>query len=481
MDCYLKKIKLTLVFASIALTSFASGLPGVSGAPNAGDPAYGFSDEEVVERLKQLEFKLVEAKFTPVVRAYLKRYLTVNRKRTESMLGKTVMYFPIFEKYLQENELPLALKYLPLVESALQTKAVSRVGAVGLWQFMPLTGRSLGLRIDDLVDERRDPYRSTEAAMEYIERNYARFGDWALTLAAYNSGSGRVSRAIKRSRSKNYWNLSRYLPRETRNYVPAFIAASYIAEFYRLHDLKPEYPQLDLQLTETITVYDEHNFNNIALATGLAVDLIDMLNPWYKKGVIPENPEGFRLILPRRVMPAFRDYLNTRRPDNDGENPEMPTQLSLGLSNGGANSAYLRTLYIVNQGETLEGIARLFHCTIHQLKAWNRLETNKLKVGQELVVYHPKDFARFPAVEKMEALESLPNLSKEEVLPLQPIPGALAQIKPDISYVTLRKEKLSNIAGKIPGLDLDDLLEINNLEKDKKVAPGTRLILHKVE
>ena len=176
--------------------------------------------------------------------------------------------------------MPLDLKFLSVVESALNPMAVSRSGAVGLWQFMPATGREYGLKISRYVDERKDPVKSTLAAIKYLKKQYNRYGNWELALAAYNGGPGRVNRAIKRGRSKNFWRIRKYLPRETRNYVPAYIAATYIANFYHMHDLVPIYPDLELQLTESVKVYETLNFSEIEAITGTPEYIIEILNPF---------------------------------------------------------------------------------------------------------------------------------------------------------------------------------------------------------
>ena len=220
-------------------------------------PEYNKAD--VTPRVQTLQ-TIVTPKYTSAVEGYIKGYTIRNREKSELILGRASRYFPMFEKYLKEAGLPDDLKYLSVVESALVPKALSRVGAGGLWQFMPPTGASYGLKIDRYVDDRSCPHKSTQAAMKHLASLYKRFQNWELALAAYNSGGGRVNRAIKMARSKNFWKVQRYLPRETRNYVPAFIAATYLYKYYTAHELLPVYPELDLQLTETMRVYSYLSF-----------------------------------------------------------------------------------------------------------------------------------------------------------------------------------------------------------------------------
>ena len=207
-----------------------------------------FEETEVARRVELMNSEVVQPRYDVVVRSYLRTYLVNHRAKAQKILGRSVLYFPVFEDFLRRNNLPLDLKYLPIVESALEPKATSRVGAAGLWQFMPSTGRMYGLQVDDMVDERRDPLKSTEAAVVHLQDLFEKFENWELAIAAYNSGSGRVSRAVKRARSTSYWKIRGYLPRETANYVPAFIAASYLVRYFEEHGLEQEYPSLDLQL-----------------------------------------------------------------------------------------------------------------------------------------------------------------------------------------------------------------------------------------
>lgn len=436
------------------------------------NPTYPeLNDEEIISRLEHLSQKIVEPKFVPAVKGYIRSYMVRNRTSSEIILGRTVLYFPIFEAYLAEYNLPEELKYLSIVESALNPKAVSRVGAGGLWQFMPATGLELGLRIDKEVDERSDPIKSTEAAMVHIQRQYDRFEDWALALAAYNSGSGRVSRAVKRARSKNFWQIQRYLPKETRNYVPAFIAASYLVDYYEEHDLKPVYPDLDLQITETIKLYDTLSFEQIVLLTELPIEVVQWLNAPYRKGFIPASVEGHSLTLPRRVMGIVKEYMESRRLDTQGG---AFAKVNLTLP----ETRYYKSNYIVLEGKTLPDIARELKCTVHQLRAWNKLKNNKIEPGQKLTIFTPKPFEqKFPIV-PLEAVNPIPSLDPGPLQMDQAQPVSLEGRQPETIYFTARrKTKVSAIAERYPGLSLDHLLQLNQLTKDKTVKPGEQIIL----
>ena len=434
-----------------------------------------FDEEVIKERLDTLSDEVVAPKYVTAVKGYLKGYLVRNRKNAERILGRTVLYFPIFEHYLKEHGLPEDLKYLAVVESALKPRATSRVGAGGLWQFMPATGKSLGLDINSQVDERWDPHKSTEAAMRYLNKQYKRFDDWALALAAYNSGSGRVRRAIKRGRSKNFWRIQRFLPRETRNYVPAFIAANYMLNYYEEHGLVPEYPDLDIQITETIKIYNSLSFYRVAQLTELPLEIIEALNPSYKRGRIPTDAEGHYLTLPKRVMPAVKDFLETQRPDRAFDSHVFSSPVFVEApAKRFTNAKYIKSIYIVKDGQTLTSIAKEVGVSVQQLKMWNTLRNADIQADQELILYFPKSFKRFRPFKPMAVVKEIPDVALTEL----EHPGlknpSLIHIgrKFEYYYVT-RKEKPSAIANRIPGLKYTRLMQLNGWHKDRPLKPGT--------
>lgn len=299
------------------------------------DRIMALADEEVEARLALLDQSIVDYRLDRSVRYIIRMYVENWRSGSQRTLGRMTKYFPHFSEQLAAKGMPDALKYLSITESALRPFALSHAGAGGLWQLMPGTGRELGLQVDSIVDERLDLNMGTEAGLRYLQIQYERYGDWALAMAAYNSGPGRVNRAKRRSGSNNYWKLRKYLPRETSTYVPGFIAATYLATFFRDHELSPQEVDLDVQLTETTTVYRELSLHRVAMVTGLRADIVIELNPAYLAGYLPARQSGRPLRLPRRVMPAMRTYLNEWHTAN--EEPAL-AWLSPHLNQGEMNS-----------------------------------------------------------------------------------------------------------------------------------------------
>ena len=369
------------IFILVLFTFFFINAKNLAQAPTnhhgASAPTYtvvpSYTDQELQVRLQTLSGLAVKPKLDAIVKSYVKTYSMRKRDKTERMLGKMVMYFPIFEKYLAENNMPLDIKYLSVVESALNPNAISSAGAQGLWQFMPVTGGEYGLEINVNIDERRDPHESTKAAIAYLKSLHNKYQDWQLALAAYNSGPGRVNRAIRRGRSKNFWKIKKYLPKETRNYVPAFVAANYIVNFYKHHNLTPQYPSIEMQLTAVTKVYQTLTFREISDISGTPIHIIEALNPGYKTGTITGRRTGRYLTLPKHTMPKFLAAF--ARPDSQAQ------------FTANVQQRYFRSVYYVQHGDNLNHIANLFDCHPRHLMAWNDLVQPIVATGQELTIY----------------------------------------------------------------------------------------------
>jgi len=262
------------------------------------------SDEVYIKRLAAMP-TVIEMPYNQIVRKYIERYITRNRTLVEEMLGMSLYYMPIFEQALEKEGLPLELKYLPVVESALDPNAVSRVGAAGLWQFMVGTGKGLGLEINSLVDERRDPYRSSEMAARYLKNLYQIYNDWSLAIAAYNCGPGNVNKALHRNGGTgDFWEIYNYLPRETRGYVPAFIAANYVMTYYKQHNISPSLARKPL-ITDTVSVNRRIHFSQIAQVLNMPVEEIRVFNPQFRQDVIPGDNHPYMLVLPSQQVYSF--------------------------------------------------------------------------------------------------------------------------------------------------------------------------------
>jgi membrane-bound lytic murein transglycosylase D len=450
--------------------------------------AYPKSEEDLIkERIDSIQSQVVNPRYDRIVGSYLRTYTVNGRDKSERILGRRLVYFPIFEKYLKEYKLPEDLKYLPIVESALEPRAISVAGAGGLWQFMSETGRSYGLEINQQVDERCDPLRSTEAAMKHLSYLYNRFNDWELAIAAYNSGGGRVSRAMKRARSKNFWTIKRYLPRETANYVPAFIAATYLVQYYEEHGLEVRQPSLDAQLTETIQVQNPFTFYEIAQISGAPLEIIELLNPSYLHSKIPASPAKSRnLTLPRRHMVVFKAYQEANHPEADKKEAIATAPVFISASAKKTEESYLKQQYVLPAGKHLASIADQVNIPLLQIQAWNQLRDTVFAEEQLITVYIPQPLKENPMNFELKAFEPIrsKSLLGEHTLPIrrttqpsiyeQELERFLYQ-REYLYYWTDKREKLSDIAEKIPGILLEDLLHLNDIKRDKVIRPDTKI------
>ena len=362
-----------------------------------------YAKEVYKERLSRIP-TIIEMPYNDVVQKFIDRYSGHLRRSVSIMLGVQNFYMPIFEQALESYGLPLELKYLPVIESALNPNAVSRVGATGLWQFMLATGKQYGLEVNSLVDERRDPVRASYAAAHYLRDLYKIFGDWNLVIAAYNCGPETINRAIHRSKGeKDYWQIYPYLPKETRGYVPAFIAANYIMTYYCEHNICPMRADLPVK-TDTVVVTRDVHFEQIAQVLGMETEQVKQLNPQYRRNVINGNTKPSPLRLPASMVGNFidnEDSIYAYRPDElltkrleVAVNDETPTfsRRSAGKSSkhsskrdrkkskrGGRNVT-------IRQGDTLSDIARRNGTTVSKLKKLNKISGSSIRAGKKLRV-----------------------------------------------------------------------------------------------
>ena len=326
--------------------------------------------------------------YTPLLEETIINYLENRQATYLELYSKSDYFFPIFENALQKYNVPLELKYIPVIESALNPRAKSRVGATGLWQFMFNTAKDLDLKVNSYVDERMDPIKSSEAAAKYLSELYARFNDWNLAIAAYNYGQGNIRRAIKASGYSNFWNLRGYLPKETANYVPSFIATLYLFEFAHKHEIKMKSKEMKLALTDSIPIKKMVSFSHIADKIGVPLDTLNFLNPSYIHSIIPNvKNKQYYLTLPQAYTDAFiekePEIYNMADLDYNSREKPLPQLYEL-------NS---RTVYRVVNGDFLGKIARNYGVRVSDIKKWNKLKDDKLRIGKRLIIF-PKKFPK---------------------------------------------------------------------------------------
>lgn len=346
-----------------------------------------YSDSVYIERLYNLPTEM-ELSFNSVVRTYIEMYTARRRDLVSYMLSLGDYYYPIFEEVLDRYELPLELKYLPVIESALNPVAVSRMGATGLWQFMLRTGQQYQLEVNSLVDERRDPYKATEAAARFLSDLYQIYGDWNLVIAAYNCGPGNVNKAIARSGGKqDYWDIYYQLPKETRGYVPAFIAANYVMNYNNEHNICPQESSNDFLTLDTVHVTSEIHFNQISSVLDIPIEDIRRYNPQYKQDKIPGNHKSYALVLPTKDIYAFLsnkdDILDHNRSIYLTHRKETLTESNDGTT---VTGDFINTYYKIKKGDTLGAIARRNGTTVSRLQSMNNMRSTKLSIGKTLIV-----------------------------------------------------------------------------------------------
>lgn len=321
------------------------------------------------------------------VQKYIDLYLDQRADKISEFLGLEELYFPIFEEILDRNNLPLELKYLPIIESSLDPKAQSSSGAMGLWQLLFDASKLLGLEVSSYKDERCDPYLSTDAACRYIKYLYSIFNDWQLALAAYNGGPGEVRKAIVRSGGKtNFWQIQPYLPEQTKWYVPAFIAIIYLSNHAGDHGIEPKKYQFNYNQIDTLMIREAAEFSRIAEKTGVTVEELTKLNPCYRRDYIPSREKSQPLVLPSNKIETFIQ-LENQIYSRTNDTADYYDKLSSASDTAGLQ----KVLYEVKKGDFLHKIALENKCTIDNVKGWNHLETDNLRIGQKLVLWFPAD------------------------------------------------------------------------------------------
>ena len=407
-------------------------------------------------RLNALDAKTpFNVEYNPSLERVIKSYLKHRRKSIQKLITLSAFYFPMFERELDLYDIPLEVKYLAIVESALKPRAKSRVGATGIWQFMFSTGKMYGLDVSSYVDERSDPIKSTEAAAKYLARLYGIFGDWDLALAAYNSGPGNVTKAIRRSGGyENYWNIRHNLPRETAGYLPAFLANMYIFEYAEEHGFKKIKPEVAYFETDTVRVKQMITLDQVSEVTGTPIEELQFLNPSYKLDIIPFiKDENYTLRLPINVIGEFvnnedKIYAFAKAEFDKREKP-LPQFFN-------AND---KISYRVKSGDYLGKISRTYGVRVSDIKKWNGLRSNDLKIGQRLTIYPRKPYVSAPtAVVKTGKVKA--------------VSGNI------VTYVVKSGDSLWSISQKFPGVSVQNIKDWNGISGNK-LKPGMKLKISK--
>ena len=435
------------------------GLPFKNSAGNTSTDSLAVLPEksEVERRMQLLN---LETPFDLVYNGDVQRFIDLYTQRRQAqmnrMLGEAAYYFPMFEERLEAYGLPLELKYLAVVESALNPRALSRVRAQGLWQFMLPTGKLYGLKVNNYVDDRCDPRASTDAACRYLRDLHELFGDWSLALAAYNSGPGNVRKAIRRSGGKKeYWAIRQFLPRETRSYVPAFIAVNYAFQYAADYGLKAEPPLFSYHQVDTLLLDAPVYFDQIAALLTTDVQILQKLNPQYIMDYVPAAPDASArrtLVLPANKVGLFISQRDSIRKliALEAERKEQ-----IGRS---AEPVVERITHRVRSGESLGLIAQRYGVRVSQIKEWNKLSGHLIRTGQKLIIYSSVDHG---SRKKKTASVTVTSDANTDVYTVRP------------------GDTLYGIAQRYPGISPEQIMEWNRIRSARKIKPGMKLRIHK--
>ncbi len=479
-----------------SIAAFSSGIPA--------------SDKVYKERLQKLP-NIIEMPYNSVVKAYIEMYALRKQALVEQMLGMSLYYMPIFEEACEKYQAPLELKYLPVIESALNPNAISRAGACGLWQFMPATAQGEGLEISTLVDERRDPIASSDAAVKYLLKLHNIYNDWTLAIAAYNCGPGNVNKAIQRAGDvKDYWAIYPFLPQETRGYVPAFIAANYIMNYYPEHGISHALARKPI-VTDTVHVTQRVHFQQISDVLGIPMEELRILNPQYRQDIIPGHIRPYALILP-----SVQAYCYVANEDSIiahdrgkyfGREEVEPSDGKIRKS---ANGNYVEELVIkkhkVKKGETLKTIAKKYGVTVESIRKVNNLSSSRVKTGRVLTIHTyerkyvstdsvavpttnaPNEIAQETAPQATEVAEETPAVADTKKVEPKKVEPKKTETKKasntkktstasTTTHTVKSGESLYRIAVKY-GTTVDAIKKANSLKSDN-IHPGQKLKIPK--
>lgn len=419
---------------------------------------------------------VIEMPYNSIVKSYIKTYTERGRKCSADILGKLNYYMPIFEAELDRAGLPMELRCVPIIESALKPRAYSRAGASGLWQFVYGTGKMYGLNVNSYIDERRDPIKATQQAVNYFEDLYAIYKDWFLVIAAYNCGPGNVNKAIRRSGGKrDYWEIYYYLPRETRGYVPAFIAANYLVYYANEHKIQPN-PSYLPAFTDTVTIKKMLHLRQVADVMNIDIALLRELNPQYRLDIVPAGKKNYSLILPES---ASADYVVMEDTIMAYKRNELIDKKRASVSPGShsyakrgvAPKGKVALTYKVKPGDNLGFIAEWYDVRVSDLRYWNNIYRNMIRVDQKLVVYVPKN--------KVNKYKNV-NTAKRVPKTVSNATTTAVDLDAKYEYYQVRNgDNLWVIARRYPGVSAENIKALNGMSSND-IKPGQYLKIKKI-
>jgi len=444
---------------------------------------YEFSDSVYKDRIGRINSVII-LPYNNIIRNHIHVYTERKVDRFRVMLGLQEYYFPMIEDIFDSYGLPVELKYMAVIESALNPNAVSRVGATGLWQFMYSTGRMCGLTINSVVDERRDPVRATHAAAKYLKDLYGIYNDWILVIAAYNCGPGNVNKAIRRSGNrKDYWEIYYRLPRETRGYIPAYVAATYAMNYYREHNITAI--QIDLPLAvDTVMVTQDIHLEQIAAVLDLPMEELKALNPQYRTGLVPGKTRPSSITLPVDRLGEFIDMTDTitgYRKDQYLTRVNQTSATTQSTYTTPDINGRTKLTYVVKDGDNLGFISEWYNVGLSDLRYWNNIYRNTIRVGQKLTIYvDPAKAEYYSKVNSMSFADKQKRSGNSAVsVSTASVPAKLpvtASADTDYELYTVRNgDTIWDIAKMFDGVSATDILKLNNISDASKIQVGQKL------
>ena len=440
-----------------------------------------FTDSVYIERLKKIP-TVIDLTYNSVVRRYIDVYTKQKRGSVGVMLGLSQYYFPLFDEVFDYYDIPNEMKYMSIIESALNPRAYSRTRAVGLWQFMYGTGRLYGLTVNSLVDERRDPIKSTHAAARFVKDLYAIYNDWILVVAAYNCGPGNVNKAIRRSGGKrNYWDIYYYLPRETRGHVPAFIAATYMMNYYKEHKLKPVPVSFPIT-SDTIMLTRNLHLSQVSEVLGIPLQLLRDMNPQYRTDIIPASGKPMPLRLPLEQTAKFIDfeedifaYKDSVFFNNEKIITSPTTMDSRGFEEPPAGN-YAKLTYTVKEGDNLGFVSMWYNVRISDIRYWNNIRQNTIRSGQKLAIYVPRNnVSKYQDINTLSFREKQARIGKTVTVPAEKPAQTVTSGQGYVIYTVKQGDTIWDIMKKYPGVTEAEIKNLNNLSDVSKIKPGQEL------